>query len=375
MKTSEVKVGRRYRRDLGDIGPLAQNITEIGLLHPIVVDAGGRLIAGQRRLAAYKLLGKDKIPATVINLDKIVRGEYAENAFRKNLTPEEKADIADAVEPIERAAAKERLAAAGPTTGKGKKSGSGKFPEAVKGRALDKVGRAVGMDRKTLEKARAVRDAARKEPEKFGKLLDDMNRTGNVNGPHKRLKVTIQADAIRAEAPPLPNKGPYRVIVADPPWLYEARQDDPQHRAALPYPTMSIEKICAMDVASLAHKDCILWLWTTNHHMREAFDVLEAWGFKHKTILTWVKDRMGMGDWLRGQTEHCLMAVRGKPTVRLTNQTTVLNGPMRKNSQKPEEFYKFVERLCPAPRYAELFSRQPRDGWDGHGNESEGKSR
>jgi hypothetical protein len=83
-----------------------------------------------------------------------------------------------------------------------------------------------------------------------------------------------------------------------------------------------------------------------------------------------MKDRMGTGDWLRGQTEHCIMAVRGKPIVQLTNQTTALVGPMRANSQKPEEFYEFVEKLCPAPLYAELFSRQPRKNWDGHGDES-----
>ncbi len=58
--------------------------------------------------------------------------------------------------------------------------------------------------------------------------------------------------------------------------------------------------------------------------MRDAFSVVEAWGFRHRTILTWAKDRMGTGDWLRGQTEHCLMAVRGKPVVTLTNQTTLL---------------------------------------------------
>jgi MT-A70 len=86
-------------------------------------------------------------------------------------------------------------------------------------------------------------------------------------------------------------------------------------------------------------------------------------------FLTWVKDRMGNGDWLRGQTEHCLMAVRGSPIMHLTNQTTVLYGPMRANSQKPEKFYSFVETLCPAPRYAELFSRQARQNWDGHGDE------
>jgi hypothetical protein len=103
-----------------------------------------------------------------------------------------------------------------------------------------------------------------------------------------------------------------------------------------------------------------VWLWVTNHHMREAFDVLASWGFRQKTILTWAKARMGTGDWLRGQTEHALMAVRGNPIVTLTNETTLLPGPVRAHSQKPEEFYALVERLCPAPRYAELFARTKR---------------
>jgi N6-adenosine-specific RNA methylase IME4 len=63
------------------------------------------------------------------------------------------------------------------------------------------------------------------------------------------------------------------------------------------------------------------------------------------------------------------MAVRGSPIVHLTNQTTILYGRVRAHSQKPEEFYCFVERLCPAPRYAELFARQTRPNWDGHGDE------
>jgi N6-adenosine-specific RNA methylase IME4 len=147
------------------------------------------------------------------------------------------------------------------------------------------------------------------------------------------------------------------------------RKEDPSRRTNLPYPEMSIEQICKLPVASIAATDCILWLWTTNFYMRQAYDVLEAWGFEQKTILTWAKDKMGMGDWLRGQTEHCIMAVRGKPIVTLTNQTTLLHAPMRAHSQKPEEFYALVEKLCPAPRYAELFARSVRPNWDGHGDE------
>jgi N6-adenosine-specific RNA methylase IME4 len=124
----------------------------------------------------------------------------------------------------------------------------------------------------------------------------------------------------------------------DLPWPYEVRDEDPSHRAAVPYPTMSIAEMCALQVPSIMHADSILWMWTTNHHMREAYDVLDAWGFEPKTILTWAKDKMGTGDWLRGQIEHCIMAVRGKPVVTLSNQTTLLHAEVRGHSQKPPEF-------------------------------------
>jgi N6-adenosine-specific RNA methylase IME4 len=53
----------------------------------------------------------------------------------------------------------------------------------------------------------------------------------------------------------------------------------------------------------------------------------------------------------------------------LTNQTTALHAPVGKHSEKPEKFYRLVEYLCPAPRYAELFARSTRPNWDGHGDE------
>jgi N6-adenosine-specific RNA methylase IME4 len=198
-----------------------------------------------------------------------------------------------------------------------------------------------------------------------------MDRTGRVNGLFKRLKIAKQAVEIRNEPPPLPGRGPYRVIVADLPWPYEIRREDPSHRANTPYPQMTIAEICAVRVQEIAHADCVLFLWTTNFHMRNAFAVLDAWGFEDRTILTWAKDRMGTGDWLRGQTEHCLMAGRGKPVLALTNQTTLLHAPVRGHSAKPREFYDLVESLCPAPRYADLFSRyRHNDKWDCHGDEA-----
>jgi N6-adenosine-specific RNA methylase IME4 len=211
--------------------------------------------------------------------------------------------------------------------------------------------------------------AAEQEPEKYGKLLADMDRRRAVSGIYRRLKIAKQAEQIRAEPPPLPNRGPYRIIVADPPWLYDEYDEDSSQRGIGPYPRMTVDEICALKVQGLAHNDCVLWLWTTNAHMPDAYDVLAAWGFKAKTILTWAKDRMGTGKWLRGKTEHCLLAVRGNPNVTLTNQTTLLHAPVRGHSEKPAEFYDLVEALCPAPRYAYLSARYNRDRWDCHGDE------
>ena len=125
--------------------------------------------------------------------------------------------------------------------------------------------------------------------------------------------------------------------------------------------------IKAMPVAEIADENAILWLWTTNAHLRVAFDVVEAWGFEYRTLLTWVKDRMGTGEWLRGQTEHCMLAIRGKPVFLHGNRATVLEAARREHSRKPEEFYALVVATCPGSR-VELFSRQRRAGWEVYGN-------
>jgi N6-adenosine-specific RNA methylase IME4 len=355
---------------MGDIKGLAASIGELGLLHPVVIKPDGELIAGERRLRAAESLGWKEIPVTVIDLDSVVRGEFAENAHRKDFRPSEAVAIKRALEPLERAAAKQRQREGGRRGGQG----SGKLPEASKGNAADKAARATGMARRTLEKAEAVVAAAEVEPEKYGKLVADMDRTGRANGPYKRLRNMRQAELIRAEPPPLPGRGPYRVIVVDPPWPYELHDDDPSHRAIRPYPTMSIERMCALPVGQIMHADAVLWMWIPNWELVHGahLPILRAWGdCQPKTILTWEKDKMGYGDWLRCQTEHAIMAVRGKPIVTLTNQSTLLRAPVRAHSQKPAEFYDLVESLCPAPRYADLFSRyQHNDKWDCHGDQA-----
>jgi len=76
-----IVVGTRHRKDMGDIASLAASMAELGLLQPIVIRPDGRLIAGERRLRAAKLLGWTAIPVTVVDLDAVVRGEFAENTW------------------------------------------------------------------------------------------------------------------------------------------------------------------------------------------------------------------------------------------------------------------------------------------------------
>jgi N6-adenosine-specific RNA methylase IME4 len=370
---AKIRVRSRHRKDHGDVGSLASSIAEIGLLHPVVVRPDYTLISGERRLRAVQTLGWTEVPIRVVDgLDdalQALRAESDENVCRKDFLPSEAVAMASAIEEVERREARKRQKEHSQTApGKPKDTG-GNLPQVIEPKVRDKVGAAVGLSGRSYEKAKAV-VAAAEAPDaraEVKKLLDDMDRTGKVDGVFKRLRTMQAAEEIRAETPPLPD-GPFRVIVVDPPWQYDARAEDASHRAANPYPSMSVEDIKGLDVAGRAHTDCVLWLWTTNAHIPHAFGIVEAWGFTYKTVLTWVKDKMGTGDWLRGKTEHCLMAVRGRPTITLTNQTTALSGPLRKHSEKPEEFYQLIESLCPGSKL-EMFCRSPRDGWASHGNE------
>ena len=135
---SSIKIGKRFRAESepSDVASLAASMDDIGLLHPVVLRRDRTLIAGARRIAAATTLGWKTIPATIIDLDDILRGEFAENAHRKNFTLSESVAIADALEAYERKAAKARQAAAGPASGRGKKAtGVVKLTEPVKGRA------------------------------------------------------------------------------------------------------------------------------------------------------------------------------------------------------------------------------------------------
>ena len=358
---------------MGDIAGLAANIAALGLLHPIVVQPDGTLIAGERRLQAVQRWARPRFRS----LSSTSTTSCAASSPR---TPTAK--ISRCRRPSPSSASSNRWRRQRQRSGwlrAASAKGRASCPPLPRGVPVTRPPRRPTLPARTLEKAEAVVAAAEAEPRAFGKLLADMDRTGRANGPFKRLRVMKQAELIRAEPPPLPGNGPYRGGMVDLPWAYEPDDDvDTSQRAALQYPTMTIEQACALDVGSIMHQDAVLGFWVTNYILVQGLHipVLRAWDFESKTMVTWPKDHPGRGHWLKGQTEHLVIATRGNPIVTLTDQTTLLQGPfhlVRKgaHSSKPVEAYTFFKSLCPAPRYADLFSRyQHNDKWDPHGDQA-----
>lgn len=183
----------------------------------------------------------------------------------------------------------------------------------------------------------------------------------------------------------------YSTILADPPWTFNSPaalvgnggrgktniENILQVNVHSHYPTMSIGQLKSLPIKEIVEANAHLYLWTVNSFMVEAHELAEAWGFKPKTILTWVKVRqddptkasMKTGYWYRSATEHVVFAVRGKQRLlQSLARPTAYMLPRQPHSVKPDFFYELIEENSP-PSYLELFARRPRAGWDRWGNE------
>lgn len=173
----------------------------------------------------------------------------------------------------------------------------------------------------------------------------------------------------------------FRVLCADPPWKFGDRLPGDSRGAEKNYPCLSVDELVDFQLPTL-DDDCVLFLWRVAAMQQEALDVVKGWGFTVKTEVVWLKKTangnrwFGMGRTLRAEHEVCLVATRGRPLAlnHSTRSTFVtdfegLSAPVKKHSEKPEEFYRIVETLFAGP-YCELFARRQRPGWTCLGNEA-----
>ena len=177
-------------------------------------------------------------------------------------------------------------------------------------------------------------------------------------------------------------RGPFGCIYADPPWQFTSRGKKGENlvvpaRGEQPYSTMSLDELKSLDIERVAARDSVLIMWIIDSHLEHALALGRAWGFTYKTKgFTWrkltkdgSKTKIGMGFWLRGETERCLLFTRGSPKRLDAGVREIIDAPVREHSRKPDEAYERIERLVAGP-YLELFSRTDRPGWTAWGNET-----
>ena len=365
MPISSIRVGDRHRKDMGDLASLAESIETHGLLHPIIVDERGALVCGERRLRAFQSIGLTLIPARVLDLSDALQAESDENKCRKEFAPTEAVAIGAAIEEREREKAKVRMIAG--------VRPSGNLPEG-NGQSRDKAAAAVGMSGRTYEKAKAVVMAAQANPDTFGHLAEQMDRTGKVDRAFKELgrQKIIAENTELAKSVGAPT-GKFRTIVLDPPWDYSDVGDcgiGDNYRSKPEYAQMSLDEIKSLPVADLAEDNAHLYLWTTNRLLSRSFALLEAWGFRYITMLTWCKPQIGLGNYFRNSTEHVLFGVRGSLALMSDNKPTWFIADRATHSKKPQAFYDMIAECSPGPRI-DMFARDKRDGWVAWGAEVE----
>lgn len=187
----------------------------------------------------------------------------------------------------------------------------------------------------------------------------------------KKKEKENQEKVAAAESPELLT-GTFSTIVIDPPWDYTEEGDvDVYGRTKPTYKLMSIEEIGQLPVGSLAADEAHLYLWITNRSMPKGFGLLDSWGFRFITILTWCKPSIGVGNYFRNNTEHILFGVKGSLPLNRKDVGTwfeAKRGP-KGHSSKPKESYELIESCSPGP-YLEMFSRLKRDGWASWGAEA-----
>lgn len=186
------------------------------------------------------------------------------------------------------------------------------------------------------------------------RIAKELEREAKRQENARHVASVITTDAIPAE---------FTTIVIDPPWDWGDEGDiDQLGRARPTYATMSLSQLAAIHIPAADNSH--IYLWITNRSLPKGFTLLDAWGFRYVTCLTWVKPHYGMGNYFRGQTEHLLFGIRGSLPLMRRDVGTVIHAPRGDgdHSSKPVEAYDLIESCSPGP-YLDMFSRQTRRGW------------
>ena len=192
IEISSIIITDRTRKDLGNIASLAESISLVGLMQPVVINENNELIDGQRRIKAYIQLGIKGIPFFRVNLKEIILGEFHANFNRKDLTTSERVAISSKVEEFLR---KHSRSVGKPRSNQKTNEIFTKETEpsldltsseepkinvvnltTYSGRIKDNLSRYLGVSRNTLEKEKQIVEAAERDPVSFENIRQKVDK-------------------------------------------------------------------------------------------------------------------------------------------------------------------------------------------------------
>jgi N6-adenosine-specific RNA methylase IME4 len=361
---------------------LKNDIAKHGLREPIWLHNDGRIIDGRNRFQACALAGVEPRFRTFLGSDdKLVAFVVSLNLHRRHLDESQRATVGAKLESlahgqkksdmpigISRAEAAEMLNVGERSIARAKhvlEQGAPELVAAVE-RGEVSVNAAATIAEAPKEQQREIVARGEKEILEAAKAIRAEKAETRRQERIQNLVEISQGNA------PLETDRKYPIIYADPPWRYEHPPMGGNRVIENHYPTMTLDEICALKVADIATPDAVLFMWATAPKLAECFQVISAWGFDYRTCAVWVKDKIGMGYYVRNQHELLLIAKRGEPPMPAeeARQSSVITAPRTEHSAKPAEFYELIERMYPELPKIELFSRSPRDGWASWGNQA-----
>ena len=227
------------------------------------------------------------------------------------------------------------------------------------------------MGRPTLKKSGPMTNLERSRRRRQKAIRQE--KLANPKLVAKQARRTERELALAGKILALPDKK-YGVIYADPEWRFEAwsRETGLDRAVDNHYSTSPLEVIKSRNVASIAAKDCVLFLWSTAPMQPQAYEVMAAWGFKYKSQIVWDKGEPGTGYWFINYHETLLVGTKGNIPAPApgTQWRSVIKAPVGEPSEKPEIFYQLIEEYFPNLPKIELNARKRRPTWDPWGYEA-----
>jgi N6-adenosine-specific RNA methylase IME4/ParB-like chromosome segregation protein Spo0J len=360
---------------------MRESIRTQGQLVPITLHPDGRILDGRHRASICAELGREPIVETYTGScadDDLLAYVIGLNKERRHLNESQCAMLAVEIANMgegrpSKTASREAVSQAEAAQRLGVSRSSVQRAAIVKADAIPEIAEAVRNGDMALKHA-AV--AARLTPQRQQHIAANMHNGKSMTTLVLAATRQERVEAIERKAQHVPLSMLCRrfpVILADPPWHFEAFSEGGQQKApAMQYPTMPVDDLCKLPVAEIAARDAVLFMWAVPATFPDALAVVAAWGFTFKTFAVRVKRNMACGLWLRGQHDPLIIATRGNmpPPPELHSSVFFDDGPRLPHSGKPDAVRDWIASAYPDAGRIELFARSAAPGWYAWGNQA-----